>query len=55
MLCEYTFVKTAHECFVTLIFTLLFTVTYRRDRSIREAYEERFMTERPVSVDTKIS
>lgn len=44
---------TAHASFVTVIFNLLFTVTYRRDRSIREAYEERFMTERPVSADAK--
>lgn len=54
-MCGYTFVRTAHACFVTVIFNLLFTVTYRRDRSIREAYEERFMTDRPVSVHTKTS
>lgn len=27
-----------------------FAVTYRRDRSIREVYDERFLTERPVRV-----
>lgn len=54
-MCVYKFVKTAHVYFVTVSFNLLFTVAYRRDRSIREAYEERFMSERPVSVDTKTS
>lgn len=48
--------KTAHAyILLTLVYYLIFTVTYRRDRSIRDAYEERFMTERPVSVHTKAS
>lgn len=32
------------------IFIFIITVTYRRDRGVREAYEERFLPERPVSV-----
>lgn len=50
------FEKTAHAyILLTLVYYLICTVTYRRDRSIRDAYEERFMTERPVSVHTKAS
>lgn len=33
----------------SVFLALSFAVTYRRDRSIREVYDERFVTERPVS------
>lgn len=39
----------------SIFHSLPFAVTYRRDRSIREVYDERFLTERPVSVYNVIS
>lgn len=35
------------------IHSLPCTVTYRRERSVREVYEERFLSDRPVSVCEK--
>lgn len=41
---------TGIHCAEIYIHSLPCTVTYRRERSVREVYEERFLSDRPVSV-----